>query len=109
MPFFTCLVFQCVCQANPEHSPVVLFGYGVDLPDSVGGRLQVFFSFFFFFLKKTAAFTSAQKEAPHLETAYLRFLSGTALLKPFLFVAVGFPEKMAARRSEGRLCDGTAL
>lgn len=79
---------------------------------TVGGRLLIFFlffSFFFFFLKKTAAFTSALNEAPHLETAYLRFPSGTALFELFLFVVVGFPEKMAARRSEGRLCDGTTL
>lgn len=81
-----------------------MFSYGVDLPDSVGGRLLIFF-----FFKKTAAFTSALNEAPHLETAYLRFLSGTALFKLFVFVVVGFPEKMAARRSEGRLCDGTTL
>lgn len=43
----TCPVFKRVYQANPEHSPVVLFSYGVDLPDSVGGRLLI--SFFFFF------------------------------------------------------------
>ncbi|TWW70543.1 hypothetical protein D4764_17G0000250 [Takifugu flavidus] len=49
----------------------------------------------------------ARNQAPHLESAYLRFLSGTALFKLFVFVVVGFPEKMAVRRSEGRLCDGT--
>lgn len=45
--------------------------------------------------KNLAAFTSALNEVPHLELAYLRFLSGKALFKLVLFVVVDFPEKMA--------------